>query len=382
MLPTRPPPQRFAFTPDLHRRYAGRDWRCPLRLVHGGALAHLWAAGHHAATSVLPVLAVHVLPDVHRGRGAAWTPRKHLSHRRIAALAGLTSVGSVGKALAALEDAKLVRRFRPPRGSTVAEAVQVAATVHAHGDDEHLRVPASWFYGGLWPMLPTPAARLLFLALACADGVRHERVFLASYHGDDPDGALRAERARHGVAAGELGAWTGLGADALGTARTALTMRAPGGPFRGQALVASGPAARLTDGRPRAWYTLNRAAASAVWPFDTLNGDADGINVARASAWARSERATHMQAVADAAPGLAEQTTQGLAEQTPPGLSERCSSAPAVEEMPQVQPRTEPSEAARREAECRGARRSAPERRAAARRDPGTRALGACASSA
>lgn len=194
-------PQEWQFNDEDRRRYDGKFWKAPRRLVEEGLLSSLWrregtSRGGGGATSLLPVLAVHTWPgkkDMDGAPAAAddsgrWTGWTSLSSRRTAKLAGIAR-DTATSAFRQLESAGLLQRKRVPRDPSIGgfrSYFRLAASLYPSEREPYASVPASLFYSGSWAILPTSAARHLFLVISLLDQVGDEASYLAKIRADDP----------------------------------------------------------------------------------------------------------------------------------------------------------------------------------------------------
>ncbi len=298
--------KRWLFTDTDRQKYRDHAWRCPVRLVRDGTWAHLWRAegttrGGGAATSVLPVLALHPLPHEHDS-GNGWTSWQFLSRRQMAALAGVTKDTATGalRRLTGEGLAEVERRPRPQPAGGYSSYYRLAAFLYPQGDELHVKLPARLFYGGTWSLLPKPAYRHLYIVLACLDPIGDEAAYLSRLAheldgnwdrmGDDQDQRIEAPEKRKAVIqekalAKQRGAeplstnalvrYSGLRRSTVVEALHALTVPLFGKTIDANtgrklldiALVAKGEA------RPKkpTWYAPDGRAWGAFWPSDFLN---------------------------------------------------------------------------------------------------------------
>lgn len=170
------PRSPYRFTARDLRKHAARYWKCPARLIESGQWAALWkgqsSRGSGAATSVLPVLALHTFPNPHQPE-AKWTPRFRLTYRRLSALAGVnkSTIRPVFDRLVGLHYARLATR-RIPHPNPEEESTRTQVSFRLSHDcypaegEAYTVLRASLFYSGLWASLPA-AARNVWLVLRC-----------------------------------------------------------------------------------------------------------------------------------------------------------------------------------------------------------------------
>ncbi|MGN6166676.1 MAG: hypothetical protein ACTHQQ_00695, partial [Solirubrobacteraceae bacterium] len=254
-------------------KFSDQFWRVPTGLVEFGTWGSLWrefgtTRGGGTATSLLPVLALHTFPSEQRPAAAGgFTPWGYVAHRRLATLAGINK-SSVKGALDQLETAQLVRRrmVAPPArvGGKPRQEYALATQLFPSDGGRFAMIRASLFYGGTWAVLPSAAARHLYVTIAALDPVIHEPSLAAKLWetSDDADGDLIEFRARHPSSLAALADLTGLARSTLQDALKVLTtpLFAPNGKKRTLALVRSGSA--HNGGR---WYAIDREAAGWGW---------------------------------------------------------------------------------------------------------------------
>lgn len=217
-----------------HRRdFEGRFFRLPQRLAKEGVLSGIWqlvpSRSRGLASSLLPVLALHNWKPA----DDAWTTWKAVPARHLAALAGLCEA-SVRPAFSVLETAGLLesregRRRRRQGGPPPIEfrlALSVFPhTVNGEATEKFVIVESSLIYGGWWALLPTHAARHLYLTLAGFDAVANPSAFRNS-EDDDPDTQperiLEARERSGGISTRELSKESGLSLSAVGESLTIL----------------------------------------------------------------------------------------------------------------------------------------------------------------
>lgn len=181
-----PAPKTYPFTHDDQTAFIKRFWRCPVRLVTDGTWAKLWRRkgtkrGGGAATSILPILALHSYPEKEVEQDG-WTEWKELPMRYIAPRAGLNK-DTIRGALRDLRAARLLQlrrvlhdKERGLRGRRV--LYRLSTTVFPRkGETEVAVLPGLLFAGGSWALLPTPACRHLYVVVACLDPIRNEDLY-------------------------------------------------------------------------------------------------------------------------------------------------------------------------------------------------------------
>jgi hypothetical protein len=315
----RPPPKPYRFTAEDRAKYNGRWWRAPHRLAEDGTLARLWreegtTRGGGTASAVLPVLALHTWPGKESAHAKAaglddepgWTGWTFLSRRRIARLAGVDK-DTATAALRRLQGARLLDVRRVPRAKYEGgfrSYYRLSARLYPGPTEEYAALPGRLIYSGAWSMLPTNAARHVFLVLTCLDPIGDEDAYLekirADSNGDCPWQAEEIPAAwwerytaadiealqrlrwlgqyRQTLSLRELEAATGVRRATLVDALRALSVPAFGDRPRGDtdrhyppiALIAKGEA----DDRRPTWYAPDRRAWDWSWNLDVLNDPA------------------------------------------------------------------------------------------------------------
>jgi hypothetical protein len=198
---TRQDPKRYLFSDEDRARYQKRFWRMPRRLVTQGMWARLWRAegtkrGGGVVTSVLPVLALHTFEGKKNMDGdnagtasePGWTGWTYLSRRRIARLAGVDKDAAT-RAMRRLASLDLLQIRRVPRAKYEGgyqTYYRLAAELYpaVEGEDPYAEISGSLIYGGAWSVLPTAAARHVYLVLACLDQIGDENAYLAKIEED------------------------------------------------------------------------------------------------------------------------------------------------------------------------------------------------------
>ena len=173
-------PQPFFFTEKTRTTWQRRFWRCPVSLVD--VLPEYWvmncgSRGSGSVTAVLPILCLSAWPTP----GSEWTRWAYLSRRRIAAVSGICT-DTVGKALTSLESEELLELKQVPyatrRGAyktqyrLFTEAFYPTDTENGKSGEPFVKIGGNLLYGGFWKLLPTCAARHLYLTIACLNPIR------------------------------------------------------------------------------------------------------------------------------------------------------------------------------------------------------------------
>lgn len=274
------------WTVEERERLDARAWLCPRRIIEDGTWARIWSLGgaRGACSSVLPVLTLHSWPK--RGGDRGWSEWAYLGRRRLARLAGVTT-DTATRALRALGDAGLVDTAREPqpkgRGG-YRTRIRVAARLFARRGEESGSIGGDVIGGGAWHVLPSPAARHLYVVIAAMDSIGDESRYLQRVlddcedfegnppwdeYGDvQPDAArgawLDEQRARHPMTLSALCRWSGLSRRSVLTAlQQLLCSRDPD-----TSLIRSGV---CTDGIA-SWYAVQRL--TWWWNLDFLNDPA------------------------------------------------------------------------------------------------------------
>lgn len=309
LSPGRPPPKVWQFSERDRERFGRRYWMMPHRLVKEGLWKKLWRndasrRGGGACSSVLPVLAVHTWPydsvdlDARAvdGDKGIWTRWAYLSVRQIAALAGVDK-DTVSRAIRILEAMGLLRRGPDGRGHGLRYCL--LRDLYPRADDQmsYATVPANLFYGGAWSLLPTSAARHLYIVLAGLDPISDEERYVdrvqrnEPVHGldeDDPpewgryteedrqqlrrQAVLAPIRATNALSRRQLVEISGLSLSTLKDALNVLTA-----PLLGDESYEEGPTemwrpiAMVAHGRNPTWYAPDRAALDCHMDPEVLN---------------------------------------------------------------------------------------------------------------
>lgn len=198
---TRPDPKRYLFSDEDRTTYQKRFWRIPRRLVADGTWARLWREngtkrGGGVVTSLLPVLALHTWVGKKNMDGSnagtenepGWTGWTYLSRRRIARLAGVDKDAATG-AIRRLVGLGLMQIRRVPREKYEGgykTYYRLAAKLYPTGEEEdpYAEISGGLIYGGTWSLLPTAAARHMYVVLACLDQIGDEAAYIARIEED------------------------------------------------------------------------------------------------------------------------------------------------------------------------------------------------------
>lgn len=267
-------PQEWLFNEADRTDFATRFWKIPVHLVEGGTWAALWrefgtTRGGGTVTSLLPLLALHTFPTDQRPEASAgFTPWGYVSHRRLARLAGINK-SSVGPALKRLEKAGFAKLRQVPApkhaGGRPRHEYALSLDLFPRGQGErYAEIGGSLFYAGAWSILPSSAARHLYVTLAALDPVIHEpslevALFEAGAE-DDGTGTVQKYRARHGALLLKIANASGLPRSTVQVQLKVLTAPL----FDKLALVTSGPAEH--GGR---WYAPERRVVKEGWGWRT-----------------------------------------------------------------------------------------------------------------
>jgi len=314
------PPKEYWFNRTHQEEFADQFWLCPIRLVTDGTWARLWRMegtkrGGGVATSVLPVLAMHVFP----GRGEdveRWTEWCYLSRRRIARLAGLDK-STVREGLRALEAEGLLELRYDLHPETERKGFRtkfrLSTRLYPQAGEEKVTFRATLIYGGTWSLLPTSSCRHLYVVLACLDPVRDPDVYqavalsklvarvrlkpaqyMAEQLEKDPelrkkegDRILARRRAKAPRSLAELAGFSGMRRSTVAEALRVLLLPVPGrvGGKRGVPRMSVRKRKRMArreplpvlvrKGKVRArkptWYAPDPAAQRWAWPPSILN---------------------------------------------------------------------------------------------------------------
>lgn len=285
-------PQRYEHNERDRVRYGTRFWKFPVRLVKDGEVAKWWREqgkrGGGSIASTLPVLAVETWPGKPRDSAVLdrvkhlvaasdpfWTPYAALSHRRIATLSG-TDKSTVARTFAWMSELGIAETTTV--ASKAAEGnrrtyFRLAERLFASEGEKFTKIGGGLVYLGHWQMLPTPAARHLYLVLAALDPV-HDELALGDVAADPF--AAEVLRERHAVSWADLMELSGLSRRTLVEALDILTT-----PIFEQKTFP------LFDrgGSAPYWYARNATAATYRWNADFLNGPRDAIARSQKSHW-------------------------------------------------------------------------------------------------
>lgn len=285
----------WRFNTDDQDRYQARYWRCPARLVTGGTWAALWREpgtlrGGGTLTSILPVLALHTW--VADGPNNDWTRWQVFSQRRLCRLSGLATQ-SVSDALQDLERVGWLERRPATRfgraGGRPPDEYRLSRSLYpAEGETWH-QLRGSLFYGGLWSLLPTPAARHLLVTIRGLEPVISEQALLnweadleVPLDDDEPPGIVERTRSRHPMSFAVLSTSSGMSLSTVRNALRVLLTPLNDDPM-GSATLESGPA-----GGSR-WYTANERTLNCQWEPAVLN-DANRRRKVQRRLWGHSSR--------------------------------------------------------------------------------------------
>jgi DNA-binding transcriptional ArsR family regulator len=242
--------------------------------------------GGGSIASVLPVLALHTWPDKTHGADPLaagwWTAWQPLSYRRIARLAGVTpeTVGQALKRLVALGLAE--RRLDAPPdhfGGPRRNSYRLRTDLYASGKEKFAVFGGGMLYGGHWAFLPTPAARQLYIALACLQPVLNEKAYLGKR--DLEPGSLMAEeilaevRQHRPLSLEMLARASGMSRPAVAEALEVLKQPQ----HEGKGYIKAVPAER--DGM----FSYALEPVDWLWTTDFLNEPADRWRAVRLEQW-------------------------------------------------------------------------------------------------
>lgn len=286
-------PQRYEHNERDRERYGERFWKFPTQLVTSYEFANWWREsgkrGGGSIASTLPVLALEAYPAKKRDSAALdgvkgrfiskpgdWTPRAYLSHRRIATLAGCDK-STVGRTFEVMNGLGIADAQKMPcRGSQGRQRTyfRLASRLFAEKGEKYTAIHGSLVYGGLWLMLPSNAARHLYLVLSALDPVYDEDAL--GLVADE----FRIEELREKRAASlpELMDYSGLARRTLIETLDVLTTPVYGTRLDIPMFTRGG------DGP--FWYARDRRVERSHWNVEFLNGPREGIAAAKRNTWA------------------------------------------------------------------------------------------------
>jgi hypothetical protein len=221
----RPAPVEYLFNPVDLDRFRNRFWRISRENAEAGFFSRIWRGADGvecpSASCILPALALNAWVPV----GAEWSPPVYLSHRTIAALAGVDK-NSVARGMRRLEEVGLLRmgeRERMARhGGAHRRAYQLSAECFPEKGQRFFKLPGGLAYGGALAMLPRASARHLFLVIAALDPLYDEeelRAHMADDAGRDVEASIKRRRHESTSTLSEIVGLSGL---ASSTAQEAL----------------------------------------------------------------------------------------------------------------------------------------------------------------
>jgi hypothetical protein len=328
-MPSRhPKPVVFQFEDHLRTRFADRRWHCPIRLVKELAWSELWrdegtVRGGGTVSAVLAVLAVHTwpgkAPEAPRPSGGTlrafvgaeppgtpvaapaapsdWTPWQTLGHRRIARLAGVNK-DTVRRVLDRLRDLRWSDDQRvpdhTPHGGDERQQYRLRTALYGRGGagDPYAVVPAHLFYGGTWFMIPTHAARHLYVTLACLDPLPNEDEALKQKHQgeahESDEQYLDRRRARERYSLEDLADLSGLDRKTLREALGILTrpIFCSGDTKRDDIpLIRSGTGRKGNASHLPRWYAPHRDAPHYNFDVDDLNASNSEVRGYQEHTW-------------------------------------------------------------------------------------------------
>jgi hypothetical protein len=312
-------PLQWVFNDEDRKRYKDRFWRFPKRLVVTGIWRELWRdpetkRGGGAATSVLPILALHV---VHYNTGVEkWSPWFYLSTRRIAKLAGINkdTVRIATRRLAQLDLLRTKRIHRDKYLGGYKLAMSLSSQCFPEEHEHFIKIYGSLFYAGAWAILPRTSCRHLYMILAALDpigdedayfekialdftyedetdwGVLHEQYDLSEEPSDEEVQEILIEdrRDREVVSYSELEQHSGLSRSTVASALNALLCPVFGGMTNEETGETHRPIALIKTGdsfpdSPN-WYVPNRKARGWYFVHDLMN-DPDAIRKLQLKLW-------------------------------------------------------------------------------------------------
>lgn len=194
-------PVEYVFNDADVGRFNGRHWRISRENVEAGFFSRIWRDSDGvecpSASCILPALALNAwVPE-----GSDWTPPVYLSHRTIAALAGVDK-NSVARGMRRLGDVGLLRmgdrELMSRHGGAHRRPFQLSAKCFPQKGHRFFKLPGVFAYGGSLAMLPRASARHLFLVIAALDPLYDEQELREHMAGDyERDIAASLKRRRH-----------------------------------------------------------------------------------------------------------------------------------------------------------------------------------------
>ena len=169
-----PEPTEFRFSAAAFAAQRHRFWRLPERLVGSPLWPALWNA-HPALTAILPAFAMRAYPR----EGSPFAPWVGVPVHHVATLCGLDKK-TVSRALAAAASVGVIEREKvrhPYHPAAHMYRYRLSAELFARRDEPFVKIPAALLFGGCWALIPSSAARHLYLTLAALDPVRDVAAF-------------------------------------------------------------------------------------------------------------------------------------------------------------------------------------------------------------
>ena len=291
-------PKAFVFTEKLRAKWQERFWRCPVRLAEdlpGYWMLNGGARGSGSVTAVLPILCLHAWPSPQ----SEWTKWAYLSRRRIASLSGLCK-DTVGRVLTLLQGEELLdlkRIAHPTQCGAYRTEYRLATAafypvdnVGGKANEPFVTIYGNLLYGGLWRLLPTPAARHLYLTIACLAPIRNPAAFRKALSKSAEDllseeqlaKKIKAYRKKHSLSLSALEWRTGLSRPTVIHALKILTTPIPWSGDSSRSYVRAG---KRGTGRPT-WFAPHRPFMKDTRvPFEILN-DSERVHQLRQELWA------------------------------------------------------------------------------------------------
>jgi hypothetical protein len=294
-------PGEYLFSETDRDKWTKRDYRFPCRLVTNGDWATMWRPrgkrGGGAIASVLPVLALSSYPDAPTRERPdlpppddAFTPWAYLSCRRIGTLAGVNydTARRAMHDLAFLGWAEL-RNISGQHGRGGHEVWYRLSRQFFAGNGEQWRsMSGHLIYSGSWAVLPTSAARHVYMMLMALDPVHNEDKLVAAFDeqhgiGDPEEQELKIAQLRHSKAPSraQLLSLSGLQRSTLDEALSILLAPL----FTKNAI----PLVRTGRGNGSRWYSLDSRAPEWRYEPDFLNARGS-IDSLRRQLWPMIER--------------------------------------------------------------------------------------------
>lgn len=297
-FPTNPPVE-YVFTEIDCKKFSGRHYRFPCRLVTDGTWANLWQPsgkkGGGSIASMLPVIALNAYPGAPSiappelpGPDSSFTPWASLGIRRLAKLSGLSekTAASGMKALArvGLAEVRTIPCHEAAGGRKT--WYRLSVKLFPGPGEEFSMISGRMVYSGNWAFLPTAAARHLYLTLAALDPVHKEESLVVSMEGElgitEPE--EHAEKLS-GIRERKAVSWSALvGLAGFGRRTLAETLRILTAPVFDDSI----PLVKVGGfASGKRWYAIDNAKRPEPWAFtlDYTNGTKPELAARRRKAW-------------------------------------------------------------------------------------------------